>query len=64
MGGQVRRDGAEKQGGRRWPSFPAALAPGQPLDVIRHHGAQGFMDADVMTVPAAPGLILLERRSS
>lgn len=44
--------------------FPAALAPGQPLDVIRHHGAQGFMDADVMTVPAAPGLILLERRSS
>ncbi len=32
--------------------------------VIRHHGAQGFMDADVMTVPAAPGLILLERRSS
>ncbi len=44
--------------------FPAALSPGQPLDVIRHHGTQGFMDADVMTVPAAPGLILLERQSS
>ena len=52
------------QGGERWPAFPAALSPGQPLDVIRYHGAQGFMDADVMTVPAAPGLILLERRSS
>ena len=52
------------QGGRRWPAFPAVLSPGRRLDVICHQGAQGFMDADVMTVPAAPGLILLERRLS
>ena len=44
--------------------FPAVLSPGRRLDVIRHHGTQVFMDADIMTVPAAPGLVLLERRSS
>lgn len=40
--------------------FPAALTPGQPLAVERRHEAEGFMDAVVMTVPAAPGLVIVD----
>ena len=50
-------------GSTRRRAFRPCSRPALPLDVFRHHGTQGFMDADVMTVPAAPGLILLERRS-
>lgn len=44
--------------------FPAALGTGGKLGVVRHHDVQGFMDAAVMTVPDAPGIIVLEHRSS
>lgn len=44
--------------------FPASLNPGGTIVAIRHHGVQGFMDAAVMTTPAAPGLLILNRPTS
>lgn len=44
--------------------FPKAAGPGRTIQVIRHHRVQGFMDAAVMTVPDAPGVVIVERPSS
>lgn len=44
--------------------FPEALHPGGTLSALRHYDAEGFMDATVLTVPEAPGIVIVERRSS
>ena len=44
--------------------FPKAAGAGRTSEVIRHHRVQGFMDATVMTVPDAPGVVIVERPSS
>ena len=45
-------------------AIPDRLRPGLPLPVIRHYRAEGFMDAEVMTVPAVPGVIIVRQHSS
>ena len=44
--------------------FPEALRPGSTLSALRHYDAEGFMDATTFTVPDAPEIVILERRSS
>ncbi|MFV0383696.1 hypothetical protein [Paracoccus sp. (in: a-proteobacteria)] len=41
--------------------FPENLHPGAGLDVVRHHRVEGFMDAEVMTVPGQPQILLLKK---
>lgn len=41
--------------------FPQNLAPGTTLKVKRHYRVQGFLDATVMTVANAPGIVILQK---
>lgn len=44
--------------------FPEGLAPGETLKAVRHYRVAGFGDAAVLTLPDAPGIVILQRGPS